>query len=75
MIYNGGGEYKVKYYTDPKTGKAPVRVYINSLCDKERAKIYKYIEFLREHKGYLDEPYSRHIDGKIRELRVDFASN
>jgi len=35
----------------------------------------KYIEFLREHKGVLDEPYSRHIKGKIRELRVDFARN
>lgn len=26
-------------------------------------------------KGCLDEPYSRHIRGKIRELRVDFAKN
>lgn len=52
-----------------------MRIYIKSLPDKDRSKIYKYIEFLRENKGYLDEPYSRHIDGKIRELRVDFAYN
>ncbi len=35
----------------------------------------KYIEFLRIQKGYLEEPYSRHIKGKIRELRVDFGRN
>jgi len=30
---------------------------------------------LREKEGRLDEPYSKHIRGKIRELRVDFARN
>ena len=25
--------------------------------------------------GYLEEPYSKHIKGKIRELRVDFSQN
>ena len=49
--------------------------YLENLNDKERAKVLKYIEFLREHKGYLDEPYSKHIGGKIRELRVDFFKN
>lgn len=49
--------------------------YIECLNDKEKAKVLKYIEFLREHKGYLDEPYSKHIEGKIRELRIDFAKN
>lgn len=40
-----------------------------------RTKIVKYIEWLRANNGILDEPYSRHISGKIRELRVDFAKN
>ena len=40
-------------------------------CDK----VLKYIEFLRERKGVLDEPYSKHIRGKLRELRVDFSKN
>lgn len=31
------------------------------------------MELLKERGGYLDEPYSKHIKGKIRELRVDFA--
>lgn len=72
MIYNEN--YKVKFYCDNQTGYSPVNEYLNSLDLKIRAKIYKYIEFLRSHDGYLDEPYSKHIQDKIRELRVDFAN-
>jgi len=72
MIYN---EYKTKFYKDSRTGRDPVLEYINKLHIKEQTKILKYIEFLRESKGVLDEPYSRHIKGKIRELRVDFSEN
>lgn len=73
MIYNE--EYKIKYYRDSRTGCDPVQEYIYSLDNKHRSKIRKYIEFLRSSDGYIDEPYSRHIQGKIRELRVDFAFN
>jgi phage-related protein len=75
MIYTKDNGYKVFYYRDFRTGKSFVTDYIKNLDKKERAKVYKYIEFLRVNKGYLDEPYSRHIKGKIRELRVDFAHN
>ncbi len=76
MIYNEPTkEYKVKFYKDIKTGRSPVLDYIKRLKDKEEAKVSKYIEFLRINKGYLDEPYSKHIKGKIRELRVDFGRN
>ncbi|NCO25089.1 MAG: addiction module toxin RelE [Candidatus Nealsonbacteria bacterium CG18_big_fil_WC_8_21_14_2_50_37_10] len=68
-------EYSVKFYKDIKTGQSPTLEYIEGLRDKEGAKVFKYIEFLRINKGYLDEPYSRHIKGKIRELRVDFGRN
>lgn len=37
-------------------------------------KDYK-IKFYRDSYGYIDEPYGRHITGKIRELRVDFSNN
>ncbi|OGF69938.1 hypothetical protein A3H65_02765 [Candidatus Giovannonibacteria bacterium RIFCSPLOWO2_02_FULL_45_14] len=74
MIYNeDGSSYKVKFYLDIKSGRSPVKDYIDKLNDRERAKVLKYIEFLRENKGVLDEPYSKHINGKVRELRVDFA--
>ena len=74
MIYYESREYRVTFYKEPK-GTRPALVYIESLPSKEQTKILKYIEFLRVHKGVLDEPYSRHIEGKIRELRVDFARN
>ena len=68
-------EYKVRFYRSSRTGREPVLEYIDKLDIKNRAKILKYIEFLREQEGYLDEPYSKHVTGKIRELRVDFARN
>jgi phage-related protein len=67
-------EYKVRFFKDSK-GKSPVLEYINNLSDKERAKVSKYINFLKVNGGVLDEPYSKHIKGKIRELRVDFGKN
>ena len=75
MIYNGDVEYKVKFYKNIETGQVPVLDYIENLNEKEKAKVLRYIEFLRENKGYLDEPYSKHIKSKIRELRVDFGKN
>ena len=76
MIYNSSTtEYEVRFYKDVKTGRSLVLEYIEGLSDKEQAKVSKYIEFLRVHKGYLEEPYSKHIKGKIRELRIDFAKN
>jgi len=76
MIYNGSTiEYKVKFYKDIRTGRSPVLEYIERLKEREGTKILKYIEFLRAQKGYLKEPYSRHIKGKIRELRVDFGQS
>jgi len=75
MIYNKNREYKVYYYRNSQNRRVPVFEYIEKLSPKEKAKVLKYIEFLRENKGYLDEPYSKHIKGKIRELRVDFSRN
>lgn len=74
MIYTESEQYKVKFYTD-KRGKSPVLEYIDRLQPKEKAKILKYIEFLRINEGKLEEPYSKHIEGKIWELRVDFSRN
>jgi phage-related protein len=73
MIYNE--EYKIKFYKDSLSGREPVADYICRLEERERNKVNKYLEFLRLSRGYLDEPYSRHLQGKIRELRVDFNNN
>ena len=66
-------KYRVKFYKNSHNNKELVKDYIEKLDNKQKAKFLKYIDFLREKKGYLDEPYSRHIKGKIRELRFDFA--
>jgi len=72
MIYN---EYKIYYYRNSQNNKVPVLEYINELQIKDRLKVLKYIYFIRDNKGILDEPYSKYIKGKIRELRVDFTNN
>jgi phage-related protein len=64
--------YQLIYFIDEK-GREPVRNFIDSLIEKEQAKVFAYLELLREKNGYLDQPYSKHIKGKIRELRIDFA--
>jgi len=67
-------EYRIQYYIDHK-GKTLVGDYINELSKKEQLKVFSYLEILKDRKGYLDEPYSKHIKGKIRELRVDFSKS
>lgn len=74
MIYNKEEKYKVKFYWNKDSAKSEVREYIYNLNKKERTKVLKYIEFLRINNGVLDEPYSKHIKGKIRELRIDFSN-
>ena len=73
MIYNEN--YQVKFYCDSRTGREPVLEYIQSLDLKTKEKVNKYLELLEEQNGYLDQPYSRHIIHKIRELRVDFFND
>lgn len=68
-------EYRIKFYANSKTRKSDVFEYIKELDIKERTKVDKYIEYLKINRGYLDEPYSKHIIEKIRELRVDFSHN
>jgi len=66
-------EYKVKFYKNSSNGNEPVFEYVRKLNFKNKGKVLKYIEFLRTNNGYLEEPYSKHIKGKIRELKIDFS--
>ena len=73
MIYNRL-EYQVRFYEDDQ-GEIPLLDYLEKVNEKEITKILNYIEVLRSNNGYLDEPYAKHVRGKIRELRVDFSAN
>jgi phage-related protein len=67
--------FEIYYYKDRK-GSQPVREYIfmlDSRKDKESRvkaqKIHEYIDYLREVGTAAGEPYVKHIEGEIWELR------
>lgn len=67
--------YSIKFYRD-KDGKEPVKEYILSLRNKKdkdsrinNEKINDYIEALRKYGTRIGEPYIKHLEGKIWELR------
>lgn len=67
--------YKVYFYRD-KSGKEPVKEYIAGLASKKDKdsriklnKIMEYVKALSEYGTRVGEPYIKHLDGDIWELR------
>jgi phage-related protein len=67
--------FKVFYYKD-KNEKSPIEEYLQALAaksDKDSRiklnKIYDYIKYLSEAGPLAKEPYAKHLDGGIWELR------
>lgn len=67
--------YRIYFYRD-KNGKEPVAEYLTALAAKKDkdsriklGKIRDYIKTLSEHGTKAGEPYVKHLDGKIWELR------
>ena len=67
--------FKINFYRDA-SGKEPVREYLELLAAKSgkgsRIKLNKirdYIKILSEHGTYIGEPYIKHIEGDLWELR------
>ena len=56
-------------------GEVPVEEFLDSIDSKMRAKIYGLMEILQEKGNMLREPYSKHLDDGIYELRCKFGSN
>lgn len=61
-------EYEIYFYKNSSNGKKQVEEYLKSLDEDNRIKCETYFQLLKENNGYLDEPYAKHISGKIREL-------
>jgi phage-related protein len=62
----------IDFYKDA-SGTEPVRVFMDSLSRPVRAKTTRAVEKLAEHGVLLKEPFTRHVRGKIRELRIKDA--
>lgn len=67
--------YKIKFYQDEK-GNEPVREYLEDLSKKSDKnsrinlnKIRDYMKILSEHGTRAGEPFVKHIDGDLWELR------
>lgn len=67
-------EYTVIAY-EKENGEVPVKDFINSLDIKMRVKMYGMIGLLEEKGNQLREPYSKHLDDGIFELRCKVGSN
>ena len=66
--------WQVEFY-EKENGEIPVNDFLLSLYEKTRAKAAKEIRILSEYGNKLREPYSKHIQEGIFELRIKFASD
>lgn len=67
--------HRIYFYRD-KNGKSPVLEYLTELSQKKDKdsriksnKINDYIEALSQYGKWAGEPYMKHLDGEIWELR------
>ena len=56
-------------------GEVPVEQFINGLDVKMRAKMFGLLDILEEKGNLLREPYSKHLEEGIFELRCKYGSN
>ena len=82
MVYMPYNNYKGDCMADFKliayekeNGEIPVEEFLNSVNLKMRAKIYGLMGILQEKGNMLREPYSKHLEDGIFELRCKFGSD
>jgi len=68
------GKYQIIYF-QKQNGKIPVFKYIEKSGKKDQIKMFDYISNLLIYPEFRKEPFSRHLSGKLRELKVDFSHN
>jgi len=77
-IWGGKIVFEIFAYKD-KNGKSPIDDYLRELADEAAKgnknsrinlqKIRDYIRYLTEHGNQVREPYAKHLEGEIWELR------
>ena len=70
----GMAKFKVLFY-QKADGSEPVKQFLNSLDKKMRAKMVRTIEALQNNGNDLREPYSKHLDDGIFELRAKVGTD
>lgn len=60
---------------EKENGEVPVEKFLDSVNPKMRAKIYGLMGILQEKGNMLREPYSKHLEDGIFELRCKFGSD
>jgi len=68
------GKYQVIFFEN-ENGDVPAEDFINSLDVKMIAKIYRLLVMISENGTNLREPYSKHLDDGIFELRAKVGSD
>jgi len=67
-------EYQVIFY-EKENGDCPTQEYIDSLDIKLSAKVYRILEMIKKNGPELREPYSKHLDDGILEIRTRLGTN
>ena len=67
-------KFTVEFY-EKANGEIPVEEFLLSLDKKMRAKLLGIIEILQEKGNQLREPYSKHLDDGIFEIRGKVGSD
>ena len=67
-------EFDVKFY-DKADGSKPAKDFVLELPPKMRAKVFRAIDMLEINGGNLREPYSKHLNDGIFELRAQVGSD
>ena len=67
-------EFDIKFY-DKADGTKPAKDFVLSLPPKMRTKIFRLIDMLEINGANLREPYSKHLDDGIFELRGQIGSD
>ncbi|MEU5853454.1 type II toxin-antitoxin system RelE/ParE family toxin [Saccharopolyspora shandongensis] len=68
-----GGLYHLWYVLGTVELEPEVRDWLVGLCAAHRATAAFYVDLLEERGPLLDEPYTRQLDGKLRELRFHWT--
>jgi phage-related protein len=67
-------KYQVIFF-ERENGEVPAEDFINSLDVKMAAKVYRLLMMVSENGPELREPYSKHLDDGIFELRAKVGSD